>query len=159
MHRNARLFLIGLLLTGCATSVRAQSPVPASREELQKVYLDFLKQEGYVPDVNSDGNVEFKLEGGKYLIILDPKDRSFFQLVFPSFWKIEGDEQRQRALAAANQANMGTKIAKVFVGKNTAIASFEGFLKEPSDFAAIFKRAIAGLRLAVKTFADEMNKK
>jgi len=157
MHGNARLFLIGLLLTGCATGVRAQSP--ASREELQKVYVDFLKQEGYVPDVNSDGNVEFKYEGGRYLIVIDPKDKNFFALVFPGFWKVEGDEQRQKALAAANQASMGTKVAKVFVGKTTAIASFEGFLKEPSDFATVFKRAIAGLRLAVKTFADEMNKK
>ncbi|HUL60170.1 MAG TPA: hypothetical protein VLU43_12885 [Anaeromyxobacteraceae bacterium] len=159
MHRNARLLAVGLLLTSCAGTVRAQTATPASREELQKVYIEFLKQEGYVPDVNSDGNVEFKYEGGRYLILIDPKDRNFFALVFPGFWKVEGEEDRRKALAAANQASMGTKVAKVFIGKATAIASFECFVKEPADFSSFFRRALAGIRLAVKTFADEMNKK
>ncbi|HTN53237.1 MAG TPA: hypothetical protein VML50_12590 [Anaeromyxobacter sp.] len=158
MRRSLPMVALFALLTSCASTARAQN-TPAPREDLQKVYTDFLKQEGYAPSINADGNVAFKYEGGSYVIIIDPKDKNFFQLLFPGFWKFEGEEDRRRALNAANQAMMSTKVAKVWVTKTNVIATFELIVKDPSDISFFFRRALGGVRLAVKTFADEMNKK
>lgn len=154
-------------LAGCATTVRAEGAAGAATAEarkadvadLQKAYVQFLKDEGYSPSVNKDGNVEFKFEGYRYVIFLDANDRAFFQLVFPGFWKVEGEADRQKAIAAAHLASQKTKVAKVLVGTGAAYATFDAFVKDPSDVSAFFRRALNALRLSVKTFSDEMTKK
>jgi hypothetical protein len=157
MSRSLRTIATCILLTSCAAT-RAQATA-APREEMQKLYVDYLKGEGYSPEVNSDGNVSFKYEGMKYLILIDPKDRAFYQLALPGFWKIDGDDQRQKALAAANQAMLSTKVAKVLVFKTAVSASFELLTKDPADFSATFRRGLSSIQLAAKKFSDEMTKK
>lgn len=41
------------------------------KAETVKIYSDFLREEGYVPQIDKDGDIVFKVEGGTYLIILD----------------------------------------------------------------------------------------
>jgi hypothetical protein len=156
MLGRLRLVALAVLITSC-TAARAQAPSP--REELQKRYVDFLKSEGYSPEVNSDGNVVFKYEGGRYLIILDPKDRNFFQLVFGGFWKIESDADRQKAMAAASQAMLRSKFAKIIVMKSGIVATVEQYVKEPGEVSVFFRRAVGGLQYSVRAFAEEMSKK
>ena len=164
LGRQVRLVALALVLASCA-SARAEGqpqaqtgPVEAKREELQEVYVGYLKREGYSPEIDSDGNVTFKLEGGRYVILIDPKDRAFFHLAYFGFWKVETDADRQKALAAANQAMMTTKLAKVLVTKKTVVATVGLFVREPAEFATFFERAVRGVQLAVRKFADEMAK-
>ena len=90
---------------------------------LANVYLEHLKDEGYRPALDDDGDIYFKKEGKTYLIILDEDDPTFFRLVFPNFWEIESDEERERVVHAASAATAATKVTKVFPVEDNVWAS------------------------------------
>jgi predicted aspartyl protease len=123
-----------------------------------QLYLDYLAGEGYRPTVDSDGDVIFKDEGKTYYIEVDTNDAEYFRLVFPNFWEIESDAERERVIRAANYATMKTKVAKVYMrsdGKDT-VASIEMFLSQPEQFKAVFPRAMSALRSSVNNFVEAM---
>ena len=63
-----------------------------------RLYIDYLAHEGYRPTTDADGDVEFHYEGGYYYIDIETSDANYFQLVYPSFWRIESDEEFARAI-------------------------------------------------------------
>jgi len=136
--------------------VAAQDASKLSRQELQDLYVNFLKEEGYVPNLDSDGDVVFKVEGRSYLIFVDEKDQEFFRLGFINFWKIESEEERTRVYIAASESSANTKVAKVYVVREDTWASIELFVHRPEDFKAVFKRSMSALKASVETFATKM---
>lgn len=167
MRALARVAPCLLLLASCATTARAQtasvgqqaaSPQEsASREALQKLYVTYLKSEGYSPEITATGDVTFKYQGGKYAIIIDPKDPTYFRLVY--VWKIGPNPDRPKMLEAANRAEMGTKAAKVLITPETVIVADELFLKDSSDFSTVLARALSSVQFATRAYLEDMNKK
>jgi len=166
MRRFTRVVPCLLLLTSCVTAAHAQtasggqataSPQEtARREELQKLYVSYLKGEGYVPELTTTGDVTFKYQGGKYAILIDGKDPSYFRLVY--VLKIGPNLDRPKMLEAANKAEIGTKAAKVLITPETVIIAAELYLKDSSDFSAVFVRALSSIQVATRTYFDEMKK-
>ena len=127
----------------------------AARADL---YLNYLAEEGYRPEIDPDGDVAFRCEGWAYVILIDETDENYFALLCPNFWEVENEGELDNALVAANYATRTTKVAKIFLrsdNKNTS-ASLEMFFDQPEDFRAVFSRALSALRTGVRTFADRM---
>jgi len=61
-------------------------------------------------------------------------------------------------LEAANKAEIGTKAAKVLITPETVIIAAELYLKDSSDFSAVFVRALSSIQVATRTYFDEMKK-
>ncbi len=150
------LILSALLLVAFQTVAYAQKPEKMTKEQLQKMYLDYLKEEGYVPRLDEDGDVQFKSEGSTYFIQINVDDSEFFRIGFPNFWKIENVEERQKVLVAADHANRATKVAKVYVMKDNVWGSIELFLATPQDFKSVFRRSMSALKTVVDTFVKKM---
>jgi hypothetical protein len=127
-----------------------------TREQLQELYMEYLKEEGYLPMIDQDGDVAFKAEGRNYFIQVNETDPEFFRLAFPNFWEIESEEERVRAFAAASQASFETKVAKVYLVNDNTWASTEIFVAKPEDFKPLFKRSLSALKVSVDTFAEAM---
>jgi len=122
------------------------------------VYYDFLKKEGYLPELDRDGDIVFKIEGRTYLVILDENDEPFFRLVFPNFWRIESEAERKQVEHAAMVATASTKVAKIFpVGDNTW-GTIEMFAATPEAVLPVFKRSLSALNTAVMKFVEEMRR-
>lgn len=83
--------------------------------ELQDMYVSFLLEEGYRPEVDQDGDVVFKREGRTYFIAVNEEDPGFFQLVLPNIWPIESEAERLQVLVAADYSNATSKASKVFI--------------------------------------------
>ena len=137
-----------------SNSQSQQSPAPQSRIEM---YVQFLTNEGFQPKVGEIGFISFKREGLLYLLIADAKDEQFFRLMFPNFWKIESEEERQRALAACNEANEMTKVAKLFIHDDNMCTSVEMFFANPEDFKGVFGRSMSALENGTRNFVQAMN--
>jgi hypothetical protein len=60
-----------------------------SKKQLQDMYISYLKEQGYQPDIDSDGDVTFKAEGGSFYIFVDEDDLELFRIVYPNFWEVE----------------------------------------------------------------------
>jgi len=89
-----------------------------TRDLKAQLYHRYLKEEGYQPAIDGDGDVRFKKEGKAYFIQVDDKDEAFFRICFPNFWEIANDEERSRVLAACDYANALSKVAKIFTVRN-----------------------------------------
>lgn len=77
--------LILLVLWGIAWSISAQE-LTASQQKLRSEIVAFLKEEGYMPELDKDGEIMFKKEGTKYYIGIDSKDQSPMYLkIYMSF--------------------------------------------------------------------------
>ncbi len=127
-------------------------------QNAQQCFMDYLEAEGFRPDLDKDGDIHFKAEGKNYYILNSEKDRQFVRLIYPNFWPIENDEERQRALVAANMASGRCKCCKVYVTDDDVIAAIELFVAEPSHAVAVLSRSLRALQNGVNAFVEEMNK-
>ncbi|GEM_PF-930414 len=129
-----------------------------SLEQLQLMYINYLKREGYLPKIDSDGDIIFKKEGRVYFIAVraQQKDPNYFRIVRPFFWSIDNETERQAVLAAADHVNSTIKVVKVYTVKDDAWASVEIFVSNREYFKDIFPRLMSVLSGGVRAFAKKM---
>jgi hypothetical protein len=129
-----------------------------SREDLQQMYLTHLKEEGYQPEIDSDGDIKFKAEGRTLYIIVYEDDLDFFQIIYPNFWEIESEAEREKVASVASYVTRTTKVAKVYMTRadDTSISA-EIFIEKPENFKTSFKRMIDVILLARREFIEKMN--
>lgn len=153
-----RFVVIGIILALGPIAAIAQNTgsATAKKKELQQLYIRYLAEEGYKPEVDTDGDVRFKREGKVYFIGVSEDDPGFFRVVLPNFWLIESREERLRVLAAADYSNALSKVCKVFTIKESVWATVELFIAAPADFRGVFNRSMLGLDNGVVNFLQRM---
>jgi len=131
-------------------------PLEWTKEKLQNIYLEHLRAEGYLPSVDVDGDIYFKVSGDNYFIIIDESDLQFFQ-VYTGFTL--GAVSMEDALNAANYSNRRSKVAKITISSNGLIASVtaELLLNDPADFSPVFARALSLMRNAEINFLANLS--
>jgi hypothetical protein len=129
-----------------------------SWEDLRETYMTILADEGFRPEVDSDGDIHFKYEGGHYYITSNCDD-GFFYILYPGFWGIDDEEELERAVMAASKATRLTKAAKVFINSDLkdVSATAETLIVNPGDVQKLINRALRCIRSAVASFTKEMN--
>jgi len=121
--------------------------------------MDFLASEGFRATLVAPGEVHIKIDGGLYIIWFPPPDDQYVAVSFPGFWKISSPEEGARALRAANEASIGTKVVKVFVAPEGRVsAEAQMYVSAPEQIEAVFLRCVDTLKYAVSRFVDVMRK-
>ena len=78
MTRIGKILVVVFIFLGVfAFPVSAQQ---MSKAALQRMYMDYLREEGYMPSIDEDGDILFKVAGDSYYIIIDEDDLQFFQI-------------------------------------------------------------------------------
>lgn len=126
------------------------------KKKRAQMYQDFLRREGYVPEIDKDNDVKFKAEGMTYYIMVDENDELFFRIIFPGFWSVENQGERDKAEKAALHATAQTKVAKVFMVGDNVHAAIELFCSPPDVYRPVFQRSMSALQTAVQTFVQKM---
>lgn len=127
-----------------------------SKAELAAMYLDHLRQEGYTPETDGEGDIHFKQEGFLFYIIIDDKDPAYFHLVLPGIWSLESSQERARALEVCALVASATKVVKLFPVRDSIWVTAELFLAQPEDFKAVLRRCLRLLPAAAHDFAAKM---
>ena len=127
------------------------------KAERAQMYVSYLREEGYALEIDEDGDVMFKFEGGTYFVLVDEEDEMFFQIMFPSFWPIESEEEGARVEKAAQLATRITKVAKVYRQRDNVNASVELLCVPPEAFKAVFRRALGSIQAGVSNFRAAMS--
>lgn len=125
-------------------------------KDLQKLYMEYLTDEGYKPEVDADGDVQFKEEGKTYFIDVSADDQEYFRVVLANIWPIESEEERLRVLQACDYANATAKVCKVYSVRDNVWVGIEVFVAKPEDFKGIFKRSMSALRNGTMLFVKKM---
>jgi hypothetical protein len=143
--------LAGVNNNGLAASGYANASLAA-------FYQNFLAEEGYRASIDNDGDVAFKAEGRNYYISVDEDDPQYFRLIYPRFWEIESEDERERAIKACLETTKGVKVAKLYMIRDNfnVSASVEAFFASLDDVKRIFPRYLNCLQGAVSSFAESM---
>ena len=144
------IFIFGGIFVFPATSQQQWT-----REDLQNVYMEYLRQEGYMPSVDDDGDILFKVAGNTYFIIIDENDLQFFQIYMG--FKLE-TLSPEIALTAVNYSNRSSKVVKVAFSPDRKVISItaELLLNDPKDFIPVFSRAISLIQNAENNFISQI---
>ena len=85
-----------------------------AQRRLRSDITQFLREEGFMPEIDSDGDIKFKKEGGTYYISIDYKDDSPMYLVMyrQYLYSESGLFVKRNILKASNELNFykGVKI-------------------------------------------------
>lgn len=118
--------------------------------------LDFLAEEGFRPQVDEDGDVYFKFEGGTYVLVTTEEDRTYFALYYLRFWPLDDAAERVRAHEAAAEAHRRIRVGRVTVLEDNVSASIQAYLPDGDGWRGVLLRNLSGLQALVKTFCEQM---
>jgi hypothetical protein len=119
-------------------------------------FEQLLKEEGYLPKIDEDGDLVFKSEGKTLFIPADSSDEEFIRISLPNFWSIDSDEEREVVAMVCCKVNKSVKVAKVCIVNDNVWASVEMFASPIQSVHDVFLRCITVLNLAVAEFRREM---
>jgi len=154
MAKIGKIFMAIFILGGIFV-FPAVSQQQWTREDLQSIYMEYLRQEGYLPSIDDDGDILFKVAGDTYFIIVNENDLQFFQ-VYMGF-KMDTISP-ENALTAVNSSNRSSKVVKVAFSPDRNVISItaELLLNDPKDFIPVFSRTISLIQNAENNFISQV---
>jgi hypothetical protein len=126
---------------------------------LQKLYIDFLKEEGYRPKLAENGAIWFKYEGRKYWLFFHEDDEEYFRIYFSIMYNFDSDEKKSRALKVVNTLNATYKVGKMCVDTDdydSVSITTDLFLANEDDLKLFFWRCLNIIRTMFSEFEKGM---
>lgn len=134
-----------------------------SKEQLQTIYMSHLSQEGYLSNIDADGDVQFKREGKTYFIPIKETDPGFFAIYLINIYEVT-PENRFAVLEACNKVTATTKVSKVQMiedgqdKKDIRVwITCETYVSHPEEGTKIFSRCLSSIDSALRSFIGEMS--
>ena len=118
--------------------------------------LEFLRTQGFCPEVDEHGSIIFKYQMVTFLFVNNDEDESFFQLAMPYIYDVTEDN-REIVLEATNKTTGDIKVAKVYVIENNVWAFFEILLDQSPEVDEIIPRALNILMAARQAFYENLS--
>lgn len=119
--------------------------------------LEFLAEEGFRPQLDEEGDVFFKFEGGTYFLITSDDDATYFALHYLRFWSLHDPAERLRAHEAAAQAHRRIRVGRIVILDDDVSASVQAYLPDGDSWRRVLMLNLSGLQALVKTFRDQMH--
>jgi hypothetical protein len=134
------------------------------KPRLQRMYMDFLTKEGYVPELEDQGDIAFKYQGHWYEIEIYDEDLEFGRLCF--MVECEFDEMDKiYAYKAVSEVSGSFKLTKVCIrdgnlkeDKQIVVFSIGYLLNHIGDFKKYFERMVNEMLYAYKEFFEIIEK-
>ncbi|MSR31979.1 MAG: hypothetical protein EXR99_10785 [Gemmataceae bacterium] len=123
----------------------------------QDLYLEFLKEEGYRPTLDDDGDIVFKHEGQTYILFAETIDSSYFRLALPAFWEISSPDEEEKGIHLCMELNAELKVVKVYQLGDKLWAAVEMFCDPVETFKPVLTRCLRVLQIAAGRFRDRMH--
>lgn len=127
---------------------------------MKETCLSILKNEGYLPSIDDDGDILVKVQGLAFYVMASDTDDMYLRVLLPSFWSLDSEQEFAKAHFVANKLNKEYKVGKIFLSKDNTYASCELFINKDDVYLnKILLRLFQLLFSMRKDFADEMNGK
>ena len=135
--KKVMLFMLCLM---ASTWAFAQKDLNSSQLKLRTEIFNFLKEEGFMPEIDSDGDIKFKRQGGTYFIMIDDANNSPMYLDFAEY--ISAPEKYSETvlkLASERLTNRYKAIKCNYVASSKTLrVAAEMFLRSAEPFKEVF---------------------
>ena len=138
-----------LVMVFCCIAMLQAKEFTSKQKQLRTNIVSFLKTEGYMPEIDSDGDIKFKSEGSTYYVIIDANESSPFYLSLVSIYSYNdsGKWSRRWFEGVASEINL-YKGLSLELYSSTAYLSMGMFLTEAEHFNRSFYRMLQILKAA-----------
>ena len=155
-----RLLYIALLLSIAFIITPARAADPVSKEYLQDLYINYLREEGYRAELDSTNRIKFKYEGRPYYLCVTEDDPEFFKVFLPVGCKTDTETEKNKALEAASFVMRRMKSVKICpITDDQVWISIELFFAQPGDFKPLFGRTLRVLQTSYDSFCKRLSEK
>ena len=152
-----RLVAILLCAVGLSTIIAYADDLTPSQLKLRNEIKAFLQEEGFMPEIDSDGDIKFKKEGSIYYIKVYSSDTSpMYVALSLGFNKPEGYSDEAIKIAA-NELNL-YKGVKVLCMDNGFSIRGEMYLVSSEAFKYSFYKLMSQISNVRDDFMDELEK-
>ncbi|SRR5574344_2158855 len=157
MKRITALLFLVILFSGFYAF--AQDDYNEKQRELRSYYSNFLREEGFTPQINEKGHIEFKKEGNLFIVSIGDDTKSLYIIIQGRGYAINVDDNLSKCYYACNAINRTYKVGKAFISsdKNSVIFQTQSFFKNKEEFKYVFYRYLDALDGMYADFIDEYN--
>lgn len=140
--KKTLLFLLCLM---ASTLVFAQKNLNSDQLKLRNDITAFLKAEGFVPEIDKDGDIKFKKEGANYYVIFYEKNESPMFISMERYYLVPEKYSETVARLTAEQLTRQYKGIKcTYVPNDKAFRiSAQMFLRSSEAFTDVFYRLVS----------------
>ncbi len=154
-----RLFLAILSVLFCySQSVNAQDD--DIKKRLTAEYLEFIKDEGYSPTIDSDGDIKFKIEGRTHFVVVYNEESPQYVTFMTSGFQVGGEDgyDYESSIIAANEVNRLYKAVKISVTDSSVGVKIAAPYANIEMFKLVFYKLISYLETGRSKFIEEYKK-
>lgn len=127
----------------CSLSCVAQVTMSAKELSFRTGIENFLKEEGFLPSIDSDGDLQFKKEGELYWISIKNENPTYIEISKSGFSC--DDAEKGLVLKACNYANMNTRSAKACLRNESVLLTIEMYCHTVDEFKYVFYSSLRTL--------------
>ena len=115
---------------------------------------EYLASEGYRYDIDSDGDLHFKIESLNLYCTNNGNDEQFFRIIMPGLYEVENN--REKVLEACNKISRDYKVLKAFLVEDRLWLTVEMFVDSSPEVGDFIQRIFSILINAYKDIAKEI---
>lgn len=153
--KKCLILIVCMLL--CNVAYISADELNLSQLRLRGDIKNFLQQEGYLPEIDSDGDIKFKKEGDSYYVIINPGDTSpMYVMLSRVLANPEGYTPEAIKLASA-ELNLYKGVKMLCFEKSISIRT-EMYLTSADAFKNVFNKLLQNIQYAENDLMDALNK-
>ena len=136
----------------------AQANMTPAQKTFQNKLINFLKEEGYSPSLNSDNIINFKSKSDDELHFILIGGASPFLVILERFgYPLEGEKSldKTKSIIACNTINAKKEAVKFYCTDKRVEFTIEQYIHSEEDFFFVFDRYMKILKKSKDEFVDE----
>jgi hypothetical protein len=131
----------------------AQDKLSSAQKTLRTNIVQFLREEGFAPTIDTEGDIEFKREGKTYWVKVYPENISPYCLKLFRAFKID-DYDKNKATYLIPEIQK-TKSVKLNCYEASLEIESEMYLHDAEHFKYVFYQTMLGIASAIDDFVTE----
>lgn len=142
-----RLFCVLVLIASGFTISFAQKSYNSGQQAARDNITSFLKDEGYQPSIDSDGDIKFKRQGDVYFISVSDEDSSPYYVSLSKYYSYTDKLTKTKINLYAQEINQ-YKMIKLQANNDNFWLTAQMFLINSVAFTSIFDRILSAMDAA-----------
>lgn len=132
--------IISILWT--VSAIAADRDYNSEQYALRSEIMSFIKDEGFSPEIDSDGDVKFKYEGHAFYVVVSDNDENPMYVVLCSYYNYSDECTSDKVLLASKALNK-YKAVKVLCFDNTFRIGAEMYMRDAELFKEAFYKLLS----------------
>ena len=127
----------------------------SAQERLRNDIMNYIRREGFVPEIDNDGDIRFKKEGTTYFVRVDAKETNPMYVVFFCLYNKPSNYSVDAVRLATAELNQYKGVKTVVYDTGTISVESNMFMNDAEPFRAGFYRILQLFGYVEEDILDE----